>query len=92
MRGCSEMGMNEVRRTEVDDGGRAQLSVPSLLLTQAQALGVDPARAAADGIRRAVMNARAAQYAEENREAVTAWNGYVAENGLPFEDIMEQPI
>jgi post-segregation antitoxin (ccd killing protein) len=82
--------MNEVRQTAPEDG--SQLSVPSSLLTQAQELGVDAARAAADGIRRAVNNAQARQSAEENREAAAAWNAYVAASGLPFEDIMEQPI
>jgi post-segregation antitoxin (ccd killing protein) len=84
--------MNEVRQTKTEEGPQAQLSVPSSLLTQAQELGVDAARAAADGIRRAVINVQARQYAEENREAADAWNAYVAANGLPFEDIMEQPI
>jgi post-segregation antitoxin (ccd killing protein) len=84
--------MNEVRQTTPDEGPQAQLSLPSSLLAQAQELGVDAARAAADGIRRAVINAQARQYAEENREAVDAWNAYVTATGLPFEDIMEQPI
>lgn len=84
--------MNKVRQTSFEEGPQAQLSLPSSLLTQAQELGVDAARAAADGIRRAVMNARAKQYTEENRQAAEAWNGYIAAHGLPFEDIMEQPI
>ncbi|HEY1934911.1 MAG TPA: type II toxin-antitoxin system CcdA family antitoxin [Acetobacteraceae bacterium] len=84
--------MNEVGRTPPDQQPEAQLSVPSSLLTEAQELGVNVALAAAEGIRRAVTTARAARYAEENREAVDAWNGYVATNGLPFNDIMEHPI
>ena len=84
--------MNEVRQTTTEEGPQAQLSVPSSLLTQAQELGVDAARAAAEGIRRAVINAQARQYAEQHREAAEAWNAYVAANGLPFEDIMEQPL
>ena len=36
------------------------------------------------------VGARAARYAEANRESIDAWNAYVAENGLPFADIMEQ--
>jgi antitoxin CcdA len=83
--------MNEVRQPNPDDGPRAQLSVPSNLLDLAQALGVDAAQAAAEGIRRAVMDARAKRYAEENREAIDAWNSYIADHGLPFDDIMEQP-
>jgi len=84
--------MNEVRRNKPEQGPQPLLSIPSSLITQAQEFGVDAALAASDRIRRAVMNARARQYAEENREAVDAWNGYVAANGLPFEDILEQPI
>jgi antitoxin CcdA len=87
-----EAAMNELWRNQPEQGPQAHLSVPSSLLTEAQELGVDAALAAADGIRRAVINARAARYAEQNREAVDAWNGYVAANGLPFEDVMERPI
>jgi antitoxin CcdA len=88
----AEADMNEIRQPKPEDGPRAQLSVPSSLVAQAQELGVDAAQAAAEGIRRAVMEARAKRYAEENREAVDAWNAYVAEHALPFEDIMEQPV
>ncbi len=84
--------MNELPRPKPKEDQQAQLSVPSSLLTQAQDLGIDAARAAAEGIRRAVVNAQAMQYAEQNREAIDAWNDYIAQNGLPFEDIMEQPV
>ncbi|HTW73272.1 MAG TPA: type II toxin-antitoxin system CcdA family antitoxin [Acetobacteraceae bacterium] len=84
--------MNEVRQTKPEEGPQTQLSLPSSLLAQAQELGVDAARAAADGIRRAVINAQARQYVEENREVADAWNAYVTATGLPFEDITEQPI
>jgi post-segregation antitoxin (ccd killing protein) len=91
-RAIVEAGMNEVGRTPPEQEPQAQLSVPFSLLTEAQELGVNAALAAAEGIRRAVMNARAARYAEANREAVDAWNTYVATNGLPFNDFMEHPI
>jgi post-segregation antitoxin (ccd killing protein) len=84
--------MNEVRHTSPEEGSQAQLSLPSSLLTQAQELGVDAARAAADGIRRAVVNAQAEQHTAENRAAAEAWNTYISVHGLPFEDIMEQSI
>lgn len=84
--------MNEIRQPNPDCGPRGQLPVPAALLEQARAFGVDAAQAAADGIRRAVMDARARRYAEENRAAIDAWNDYVAEHGLPFEDITEQPV
>ncbi len=84
--------MNEIRPPKPDDGPSVQLSVPSTLLDQAQAFGVDATQAAAEGIRRAVMDARARRRAEENRKAIDAWNGYIAEHGLPFDDIMKQPV
>jgi len=84
--------MTEVRRIAREEGQKARLSVPVLLLAQAQEFGVDAGQAAADGIRRAVADARAERYAAANRESVNAWNDYVAANGLPFEDVMEQPI
>jgi post-segregation antitoxin (ccd killing protein) len=76
--------MYEVRQTEFDEGPPTQLSVPALLLTQAQQLGIDAGQAA-------VMNARAKQYREENRETAEAWNDYIASHGLPFNDVMEHP-
>lgn len=84
--------MDEVRRGRPEHEPQAEVSVPDSLLTEAREVGVDAATAAAEGIRRAVMNARAKRYAEDNREAVDAWNSYLAANGLPFEDIMEQPV
>jgi len=86
--------MNEIPPPGPVEGREApvesRVSVPTALLEQARGLGVDAAGAAADGIRRAVRSATAARYADEHREAIEAWNGYVAENGLPFEDILEQ--
>lgn len=81
--------MNEVRPLKPGSG---QLSVPSSLIAQAKALGVDAEQAAADGIRRAVLRAQATERTEQNRAAAEAWNAYIAENGSPFADIMEQPV
>ena len=84
--------MNEVRQIGPEEAPQAQFSVPSTLLMQAKELGVDVPRADSDGIRRAVMNELAWRHAEANRESVDAWNEYVAKNGMPFDDIMEQPV
>lgn len=43
-------------------------------------LGRDPASADVEGARRA-------EWIEANREAIEAWNAYVAEHGLPLESL-----
>lgn len=63
----------------------ANLSLDGALLAEARALRINLSRAAEDGLRRAVSEARAAAWKAENREALDSSNRFVEANGLPLE-------
>ena len=64
-------------------------SAPSLVLdadlvAEAEALGIDIARAAETGVTEAVRDARAERWKRENRAALESSNQWVEQNGLPL--------
>ena len=61
------------------------LSLDAKLLTEAKALKVNLSRAAEDGVRHAVVAAKAARWKAENAAALQSSNAYVEEHGLPLE-------
>jgi antitoxin CcdA len=61
------------------------LSLDSLLLTEAKALKVNLSRAAEEGVRAAVAAAKVEQWQAENAEALESSNSYVVRHGLPLE-------
>ncbi|MCB1376964.1 MAG: type II toxin-antitoxin system CcdA family antitoxin [Alphaproteobacteria bacterium] len=61
------------------------LSLDASLLAEAKALKVNLSRAAEDGVRCAVANAKAAQWKAENAAALQSSNAYVEKHGLPLE-------
>lgn len=73
-----------MRDDGADPAGPAEIPVDAALLARARDAGVDPARAAADGIERAIVRARAGGWLAENADALDDWNRYVARNGLPL--------
>ena len=54
------------------------------LLAEAEALGIDVARAAETGVTDAVRDARAERWKRENRAALESSNEWVEKNGLPL--------
>ncbi|WP_193181172.1 type II toxin-antitoxin system CcdA family antitoxin [Nisaea sediminum] len=54
------------------------------LLEEARAYSVNLSQAAEEGLRRAVQEAKAAAWKEENRQALEASNSWVEEHGLPL--------
>jgi antitoxin CcdA len=61
------------------------LSLDSLLLTEAKALKVNLSRAAEEGVRAAVAAAKAEQWQTENADALESSNSYVEKHGLPLD-------
>lgn len=61
------------------------LSLPSDMVEEARALGVNLSRAAEEGIAKALKAEREKRWKEENREAIEAANAWVEANGLPLE-------
>lgn len=60
------------------------LSLPDTLVDEAKSLGINLSRAAARGLAEEIAEKRAAQWLEENRDAIADWNRHVEEHGLPL--------
>lgn len=60
------------------------LSIDSALLNEAKALRINLSRAAEDGVKVAVQEARARNWKSENSEAIDSSNKYFEKNGLPL--------
>ena len=63
----------------------ANLSIDSVLLSEAKHLGLNISRAAEDGLRVAVSRAKAEAWKQENVAAIEFSNEWVRQNGLPLE-------
>lgn len=60
------------------------VSLPTDMVIEAKSLGINLSRACESGLSDALRSERRRRWQEENREAVEAWNTWVAENGLPL--------
>ena len=60
------------------------VTLPEELLRDAREMGINLSQACERGLAVAVAEQRRQRWLEENREAMDAWNGYVAEHGLPL--------
>ncbi|MEW2918534.1 type II toxin-antitoxin system CcdA family antitoxin [Ruegeria sp. ANG10] len=65
------------------------LSLDSTLLSEAKALKVNLSRAAEEGVRIAVAEAKAEQWKADNAEALKSSNAYVDQNGLPLDSFRQ---
>ncbi len=61
------------------------LSLDPALLSEAKALKINLSRAAEDGVRQAVAQARAAEWKAQNAQALESSNAYVTAQGLPLD-------
>jgi antitoxin CcdA len=62
----------------------ANLSLDSELVAEAKSLGINLSRAAEEGVRKAVSEAKTEAWKRENHEAIQAINAWVEENGIPL--------
>ncbi|WP_170395219.1 type II toxin-antitoxin system CcdA family antitoxin [Ruegeria arenilitoris] len=65
------------------------LSLDSALLSEAKALKVNLSRAAEEGVRIAVAEAKAEQWKAENAEALKSSNAFVEQHGLPLDSFRQ---
>ena len=65
------------------------LSIDSVLLSEAKALKVNLSRAAEEGVRVVVAAAKAEQWKTENAAALRSSNSYVERHGLPLENFRQ---
>ena len=70
--------MNQVDRRA------ANVAVSSLLLDEAEALGIDLARAFERGLADEVRCEKARRWQQDNAAGFQAWNDYVERNGVPL--------
>ena len=66
------------------------LSVNSDLLRQAKELKVNVSQVLEVALASQVKRLREAQWLEDNRQAIDAYNRHVEENGLPFEPVRQR--
>lgn len=67
-----------------DPARTANLAIDPTLLAEAKALKIDLAKAAEDGIAKAVRAVNAAQWQEANQDALASSNRYVEAEGIPL--------
>lgn len=60
------------------------VSLSQTLVNEAKALGISLSRACERGLAEEIAEVRAAQWREENREAIESYNDYVETHGLPL--------
>jgi antitoxin CcdA len=60
---------------------RVNVTLSSKLIADAKELGINVSQSAEEGLTRKVREAKSAQWLEENREALLAWNEWVRKNG-----------
>jgi len=60
------------------------LTLDRALLDEAKSLGVNISRAAETGVAEAVRSARAVQWRSENAAAVSEYNAFIDEGGIPL--------
>jgi antitoxin CcdA len=62
------------------------VTLPSQLLEDAKALGLNVSQACESGLSATVAAAKEQHWRDENRAGIEAWNAYVDEHGLPLEE------
>jgi len=60
------------------------VTLPETLLRDAREMGINLSQACEHGLAQAVAERRRHRWLEENRDAMDAWNGHVAQHGLPL--------
>jgi antitoxin CcdA len=65
------------------------VTLPVELLIKARELGLNVSQACERGIKAEIARSRAAQWVEENRDALASSNDYVERNGLPLSEFRQ---
>ena len=79
--------MNEMSNRPASSRKRpTNLSLSAELVDAARALDINVSEACEKGLAAEVRKAREAQWLSENRDALIAWNIWVEQNGLPYDE------
>ena len=60
------------------------VTLPETLLREAREMGINLSQACEHGLAQAVVEKRRHRWLDENWDAMDAWNGHVAQHGLPL--------
>ncbi|MEO7252988.1 MAG: type II toxin-antitoxin system CcdA family antitoxin [Casimicrobium sp.] len=60
---------------------RVNVTLSAKLIEDAKAFGINVSQSAEDGLRAKIKEVKSAQWIEENRDAMLAWNEWVRKNG-----------
>lgn len=76
--------MNQAARQ--DDGPKraTNVSLSEALVAEARALNINVSRACESGLEKAVRQARAKNWQQQNAAGFEAWNNYVERSGVPL--------
>lgn len=75
------MKLNDLPKNATTEKKRVNVTVAAALIDEAKTLGLNVSQCAEDGLRIKVKQIREAQWIEENREAMLAWNEWVRKHG-----------
>ena len=78
--------MNKLSRFSAPKKKPTNVSLPTDLVEEAKALGINLSQACEGGLSDQGKKAREAKWLEENRESLHAWNKWVEENGMPYDE------
>jgi len=78
------MNFERSRRHPGDKRVATNVSLDSALVGEARELGVNISKASTEGLEKAVSEARAARWLEQNQSALESSNAYVEAHGLPL--------
>jgi antitoxin CcdA len=62
------------------------VSLPSEMVEEAKRLGINVSQACEGGLSTQVKSARETKWLEENRASLLAWNTWVEENGMAYDE------
>jgi antitoxin CcdA len=62
------------------------VSLPGDMVDEAKQLGINVSQACESGLSARVKSEREAKWLEENRASLLAWNEWVEENGMPYDE------
>ena len=82
---CLPQYSSEIRIVNKPSRKPTNLSIDDAVLRDAKALKINLSRAAEDGLKAAVREAKTARWKAENSSAIESSNEFVERNGLPLE-------
>ena len=65
------------------------VSLPGDMVDEAKRLGINVSQACETGLQEQVRKALGEEWKRDNRQAIESWNKWVAENGMPYDELRQ---